>query len=55
MEKVDRDAKKEVSVKRGDQIKGKLNVGSFINSYPDFVEAEKKGTTKISRFLIDIY
>ena len=51
------DAKKEVSVKRGDQIKGKLNVGSFINSYPDFVEAEKKGNYKnipiFNRYLLE--
>lgn len=40
------DAKREVSVKRGEQIKGKLDVDSFINSYPDFIEAEKKGNYK---------
>ncbi len=37
------DAKKEVSVKKDGQVKGKLDVDSFINFYPDFVEAEKKG------------
>ncbi|EKO1911938.1 VWA domain-containing protein [Clostridium botulinum] len=40
------DAKKEVSVKKDGQIKGKLDVDSFINFYPDFIEAEKKGNYK---------
>ncbi|WP_032122490.1 vWA domain-containing protein [Clostridium amazonitimonense] len=51
------DAKKEVSVKKHGQIKGKLDVGSFINFYPDFVEAEKKGNYKnlliFNRYLLE--
>jgi hypothetical protein len=51
------DAKKEVSVKKYDQIKGKLDVDSFINFYPDFVEAEKKGNYKnltiFNRYLLE--
>lgn len=51
------DAKKEVSVKKDGQVKGKLDVDSFINSYPDFVEAEKKGNYKnlpiFNRYLLD--
>lgn len=45
-EKLIGDAKKEVSVKKDGQIKGKLDIDSFINFYPDFVEAEKKGNYK---------
>lgn len=40
------DAKKEVSVKRNGELKGKIDVNSFIGSYPDFIEAEKKGNYK---------
>ncbi|WP_352419194.1 vWA domain-containing protein [Proteiniborus sp.] len=51
------DAKKEISVKRGGQVKGKLDVDSLINSYPDFVEAEKKRTYKnlriFNRYLLE--
>jgi len=51
------DAKKEVSVKKDGQIKGKLDVDSFINFHPDFVEAEKKGNYKnltiFNRYLLE--
>ncbi len=51
------DAKKEVSVKKAGQVKGKLEVDSFINFYPDFVEAEKKGNYKnlpiFDRYLLE--
>lgn len=51
------DAKKEVSVKKDGQVKGKLDVDSFINFYPDFVEAEKKGNYKnlpiFNRYLLE--
>lgn len=51
------DAKKEVSVKNDSQIKGKLDVDSFIHSYPDFIEAEKKGNYKnlsiFNRYLLE--
>nr|WP_312503897.1 VWA domain-containing protein [Lacrimispora sp.] len=51
------DAKKEISVKKDGQIKGKLDVNSFIAAYPDFVEAEKKGNYKnlpvFSRYLLE--
>jgi hypothetical protein len=51
------DAKKEISVKKDRQIKGKLDVNSFIAAYPDFVEAEKKGNYKnlpvFSRYLLE--
>ncbi|SHK50147.1 von Willebrand factor type A domain-containing protein [Hathewaya proteolytica DSM 3090] len=40
------DAKKEVSVKKNGEIKGKIDVNSFISFYPDFIEAEKKGNYK---------
>nr|WP_242976223.1 hypothetical protein [Clostridium sporogenes] len=49
------DAKKEVSVKKDGQVKGKLDVNSFIHFYPDFVELKKRGIIKIFRFSIDIY
>ncbi|WP_315118332.1 VWA domain-containing protein [uncultured Clostridium sp.] len=56
-EKLIGDAKKEVSVKKDGQIKGKLDVNSFINFYPDFVEAEKKGNYKnlpiFNRYLLE--
>ena len=39
-------AKKEVSVEKNRQAKGKLNVNDLIYSYPEFVEAEKKGNYK---------
>ncbi len=41
--------------KKDGQVKGKLDVDSFTNFYPDFVEAEKRAITKIFRFLIDTY
>ncbi|MCR1974036.1 hypothetical protein CF067_07080 [Clostridium sporogenes] len=51
------DAKKEVSVKKDGQVKGKLDVDSFIKFYPDFVEAEKKGNYKnlpiFNRYLLE--
>ncbi|WP_353097692.1 vWA domain-containing protein [Tissierella praeacuta] len=51
------DAKKEIGVKKDNQIKGKLDVNSFIKFYPDFVEAEKKGNYKnlpvFSRYLLE--
>ncbi len=51
------DAKKEISVKKDGQIKGKLDIDSFINAYPDFVEAEKKGNYKnlliFNRYLLE--
>ncbi|WP_434303381.1 vWA domain-containing protein [Clostridium botulinum] len=51
------DAKKEVSVKEDGQVKGKLDVDSFIKFYPDFVEAEKKGNYKnlpiFNRYLLE--
>lgn len=51
------DAKKEVSVKRCNQSKGKLDVNSLISSYPDFLESEKKGNYKelliFNRYLIE--
>ncbi|WP_027702816.1 vWA domain-containing protein [Metaclostridioides mangenotii] len=51
------DAKKEISVKKDGQVKGKLDVNSFINSYTDFVEAEKKGNYKnlliFNRYLLE--
>jgi len=50
-------AKKEVSVKKDSQVKGKLDVDSFIDFYPDFVEAEKKGNYKnlpiFNRYLLE--
>ena len=50
-------AKKEISVKNDGQIKGKLDVDSFINTYPDFIEAEKKGNYKnlpiFNRYLLE--
>lgn len=50
-------AKKELSVKRDCQLKGKMDVDSFINSYPDFIEAEKKGNYKnlsiFNRYLLE--
>lgn len=36
-------AKKEVSVEKNRQAKGKLNVNDLVNSYPEFIEAEQKG------------
>lgn len=51
------DAKKEVNVKHGGQIRGKLDVDSFINFYPEFIEAEKKGNYKdleiFNRYLLE--
>ncbi|NFA61589.1 VWA domain-containing protein [Clostridium sporogenes] len=51
------DAKKEVSVKKDGQMKGKLDVDSFIRFYPDFIEAEKKGNYKnlpiFNRYLLE--
>lgn len=40
-------AKKEVSKKQKKQVKGKLDIDSFIQAYPEFVEAEKNLTIKI--------
>lgn len=48
-------AKKEVSVEKNRQAKGKLNVNDLIYSYPEFVEAEKKEITKILKSLIKIF
>ncbi|MDC7249436.1 MAG: VWA domain-containing protein [Sphaerochaetaceae bacterium] len=39
-------ATKEKTVKQNNQIKGKLDVDSFINYYSDFIEAEGKGNYK---------
>lgn len=39
-------AKKEVQVEKDKQAKGDLNVNDLIYSYPDFLEAEKKGAYK---------
>lgn len=51
------DAKKEICVKKDGQIKGKLDIGSFIDFYPDFVEAERKGNYKnlpiFNRYLLE--
>ncbi len=51
------DAKKEISVKKDGQIKGKLDIDSFIKFYPEFVEAEKKGNYKnlpiFNRYLLE--
>lgn len=51
------DAKKEISVKKDGQIKGKLDINSFISFYPNFVEAEKKGSYKnlpiFNRYLLE--
>lgn len=51
------EAKKEVSVKKDGQIKGKLDIDSFINFYPDFIEAEKRGNYKnlpiFNRYLLE--
>jgi len=50
-------ARKEVSVKKDGQIKGKIDVDSFVDFYPDFVEAEKKGNYKnlpiFNRYLLE--
>jgi hypothetical protein len=50
-------AKKEISVKKDGQIKGKLDIDNFIDYYPDFVEAEKKGNYKnlpiFNRYLLE--
>lgn len=51
-------AKKEVSKKQKKQVKGKLDIDSFIQAYPEFVEAEKKSNYKnleiFSRYLLEI-
>lgn len=51
------DAKKEVNVKKIEQNKGKLDVNSLINHYPDYIEAQKKGNFKdlpiFSRYLLE--
>ncbi|GMQ61727.1 VWA domain-containing protein [Vallitalea sp. AN17-2] len=51
------DAKKEISIKKDGEIKGKLDLDSFINSYPDFIEAENKGNYKnlpiFNRYLLE--
>lgn len=40
------DMKKETNIRKTEQIKGKLDVPSFIKHYPDFLEAEKDGNYK---------
>lgn len=56
-EKLIGDAKKEINVKKEGQIKGKLDIDNFIDYYPDFVEAEKKGSYKnlpiFNRYLLE--
>lgn len=56
-EKLIGDAKKEINVKKDGQIKGKLDIDNFIDYYPDFVEAEKKGNYKnlpiFNRYLLE--
>jgi len=51
------EAKKEVNVKKDKQTKGKLDIDSFIYSYPDFIEAEEKGNYKnlsiFNRYLLE--
>lgn len=51
------DAKKEISVKKDGQVKGKLDINSFVNAYPDFIESEKKGNYKnlpiFNRYLLE--
>ncbi|MPM29967.1 hypothetical protein SDC9_76509 [bioreactor metagenome] len=51
------DAKKEVSVKKDGQTKGKLDVDSLVKYYPDFIEAGKKGNYKnipiFNRYLLE--
>lgn len=51
------DAKKEISVEKDGQVKGKLDIDSFIKFYPDFIEAEKKGNYKnlpiFNRYLLE--
>ncbi|RVU54018.1 vWA domain-containing protein [Anaerosphaera multitolerans] len=39
-------ARREVNVEVREQIRGKLDVDSLIKYYPDFIEAEKKGSYK---------
>lgn len=50
-------AKKEINIKKYDQVKGKLDIDSFVNYYPDFIEAEKKGSYKnlhvFNRYLLE--
>lgn len=40
------DMKKETNIRKIEQLKGKLDVPSFIKHYPDFLEAEKDGNYK---------
>lgn len=51
------DASKEINVKKQKQVKGKLDIDNLIHSYPDFIEAEKKGTYKnlpiFNRYLLE--
>ncbi|MEG0249309.1 MAG: VWA domain-containing protein [Peptostreptococcus sp.] len=51
-------AKKEVSKKKKRQAKGKIDIDSFIQAYPDFVEAEKKANYRnlpiFSRYLLEV-
>lgn len=51
------DAKKEISVKKDHEIKGKLDIDNLISFYPDFIEAEKKGNYKnlpiFNRYLLE--
>lgn len=50
-------AKKEENIKKIEELKGKLHVDSLIKHYPDFIEAEKKGSYKdlpiFSRYLLE--
>ncbi|MDU3086519.1 MAG: VWA domain-containing protein [Peptoniphilus harei] len=39
-------AKKEINVEKNRQAKGKINVNDLIYSFPDFVEAEQRGSYK---------
>lgn len=49
-------AKKEKSIRQDNQIKGKIDIDSFINNYSEFIESEKKGNYKnlsiFSRYLL---
>lgn len=51
------DASKEINIKKYNQVKGKLDIDNLIHSYPDFLEAEKKGNYKnlpiFNRYLLE--
>ena len=51
------DAKKEISVKKDHEVKGKLDINNLINFYPNFIEAEKKKNYKnlpiFNRYLLE--